>query len=159
MSNMDTPIVYCTNCQKGSPASAEFCIRCGTALPMAPYQSVFAQNNPPPQQYQPTSQQQYQQMPSQQQYQQLPPVPIAYVQQPYVVQTYIQPAPMVNIVNPTFVCPRCQCPTIPRYETRVSSGGWAVFAVLLILFFPLFWIGLLIKETIVCCSRCGFRMR
>lgn len=55
-------------------------------------------------------------------------------------------------------CPRCASQTIPRYERKVSTAGWIVFAVLLVVFFPLFWVGLLIKEPVPFCPVCNLRL-
>ena len=52
-------------------------------------------------------------------------------------------------------CPRCATNLMPRMERRISSAGWVVFAVLLVFFFPLFWIGLLIKDNVRVCSVCN----
>jgi len=179
MSNESPPVIYCSSCRGPLYPNANTCNHCGAHVPMTPYQSVFAQDNqappqyqqrppaPPQQQYPSAPQQQvtnYLQQPYHQPYQQQYPqqYPQQYMGQPVVQQTYGQPATVVNIVNqtpiPTYFCPRCQCPTIPRYQQRISTGGWVVFALLLVFFFPLFWIGLLIKETFVSCGRCGFRM-
>ena len=46
----------------------------------------------------------------------------------------------------------------PRIERRISTAGWITFAVLLVFFFPLFWIGLLIKEDAVVCQTCNLRV-
>jgi len=56
---------------------------------------------------------------------------------------------------PPFHCPRCMSSLIPRMERRVSTAGWITFAVLLVFFFPLFWIGLLIKEDVQVCPACN----
>lgn len=53
-----------------------------------------------------------------------------------------------------FQCPRCMSRYLPRLERRVSTAGWITFAVLLVFFFPLFWIGLLIKEEVQICQSC-----
>ena len=55
-------------------------------------------------------------------------------------------------------CPRCASQQMPRYERKVSTAGWIVFAVLMVAFFPLFWIGLLIKEDVPFCSVCNLRL-
>ncbi len=55
-------------------------------------------------------------------------------------------------------CPRCSAQLFPRYERRISTAGWIVFAVLLVVFFPLFWIGLLIKEDVRVCPVCNLRI-
>ncbi|MGB7069915.1 MAG: LITAF-like zinc ribbon domain-containing protein [Pyrinomonadaceae bacterium] len=55
-------------------------------------------------------------------------------------------------------CPHCAMQVVPRIERRISSTGWIVFAVLLVLVFPLFWIGLLIKEDVWICPGCNAKM-
>ncbi len=55
-------------------------------------------------------------------------------------------------------CPRCSTNLMPRIERKVSTAGWVVFAVMLVFFFPLFWIGLLIKENVRVCSICNLRI-
>lgn len=57
-----------------------------------------------------------------------------------------------------YSCPRCSSNLAPRIERKISNAGWIVFAVLMIAFFPLFWIGLLIKEDIAVCPVCNFRV-
>ncbi|MDH3494404.1 MAG: hypothetical protein OEM82_12690, partial [Acidobacteriota bacterium] len=54
-------------------------------------------------------------------------------------------------------CPRCMSPAVPHATRKISSAGWIVFAVLLVFFFPLFWVGLLIKEDVVVCPVCDYR--
>lgn len=56
-------------------------------------------------------------------------------------------------------CPSCMSQFLPRIERRISTNGWIVFAVLLVVFFPLFWIGLLIKEDVHVCPSCNARLR
>ena len=55
-------------------------------------------------------------------------------------------------------CPNCMSQFLPRIERRISTTGWVVFAVLLVAFFPLFWIGLLIKEDVHICPSCNTRL-
>jgi hypothetical protein len=57
--------------------------------------------------------------------------------------------------GPGFSCPYCGSTHIPEVRSRVSGAGWAVFVVLLITCFPLFFIGLLIKEEYRVCYDCG----
>lgn len=52
-------------------------------------------------------------------------------------------------------CPHCHSTYPPRVVKRISSEGWVVFALLLFFCFPLFWIGLLIKEEYRTCVACG----
>jgi hypothetical protein len=72
--------------------------------------------------------------------------------QPYQ-QQYIAPA---NIrLGPVLQCPYCRTQAPVRIESKISTGGWVTFAVLLFVFFPLCWVGLLIKEDYRMCSYCG----
>ncbi len=57
-----------------------------------------------------------------------------------------------------FRCPNCMSQFQPRLERRISTGGWITFAVLLVFFFPLFWIGLLIKEDVKVCQSCNSKV-
>ncbi len=68
---------------------------------------------------------------------------------------YQQPGQMIS----GYRCPRCASQLLPRVEKRISSAGWIVFTVLLITFFPLFWIGFLIKEDVKVCPVCNFKIR
>lgn len=52
-------------------------------------------------------------------------------------------------------CPHCMSQFLPRIEKRISTAGWVTFAVLLVFFFPLFWIGFLIKEETRICPSCN----
>ena len=55
-------------------------------------------------------------------------------------------------------CPHCMSQFLPRHDRRISTAGWITFAVLLVFFFPLFWIGLLIKEDTQMCPSCNSRV-
>lgn len=59
---------------------------------------------------------------------------------------------------PSFRCPACMSSYPPRTERRISTGGWITFAALLVFFFPLFWIGLLIKEDVLICQTCNTKL-
>ncbi len=56
---------------------------------------------------------------------------------------------------PPFRCQSCMSQYPSRIERRISTAGWITFAVLLVFFFPLFWIGLLIKEEVQVCQTCN----
>jgi RNA polymerase subunit RPABC4/transcription elongation factor Spt4 len=58
----------------------------------------------------------------------------------------------------TQICPRCANQQVSIYKRKVSTAGWIVFAVLMVVFLPLFWIGLLIKEDVRFCSVCNLRL-
>ncbi len=52
-------------------------------------------------------------------------------------------------------CPYCKAKAPPFIRSKVSAAGWVFFVVVLILFFPLCWIGLLIRDNYYVCARCG----
>lgn len=56
---------------------------------------------------------------------------------------------------PVMSCPYCHHTGKVRIVKKISTGGWIVFVVVLFLFFPLCWIGLLIKTDYYACNRCG----
>ena len=64
-----------------------------------------------------------------------------------------------NMMQGNYRCPRCQTNQLPRVEKKISTGGWVVFAVLLLAFFPLFWIGFLIKEEVHICPVCNVHLK
>jgi rubrerythrin len=55
-------------------------------------------------------------------------------------------------------CPRCGTQNLPHIERKISTAGWIVFAVLLLVFFPLFWIGFLMKEDVRVCPVCNLKV-
>jgi len=63
-----------------------------------------------------------------------------------------------HFMDPNYRCPHCMSQFLPKTDRRISTAGWIVFAVLLVTFFPLFWIGLLIKEDVHICPSCNTRL-
>jgi predicted RNA-binding Zn-ribbon protein involved in translation (DUF1610 family) len=57
-----------------------------------------------------------------------------------------------------FQCPKCGSVNLPEVRNRISAGGWVVFAVMIVVCFPLFWIGLLMKEDYRSCVDCGYKL-
>lgn len=54
----------------------------------------------------------------------------------------------------SYRCPYCNSPYPPLSNRRISSGGWITFAVLVAIFFPIAWVGLLMQENYLRCSQC-----
>jgi DNA-directed RNA polymerase subunit RPC12/RpoP len=52
-------------------------------------------------------------------------------------------------------CDVCGSKEPPYARTQISQEGWICFALLLVLFFPLCWIGLLMTQTEWRCRDCG----
>jgi hypothetical protein len=77
------------------------------------------------------------------------------------VDNNFQPATLAyhpsNPLAQPYRCPHCMSQFAPLVERRISTAGWITFAVLLVFFFPLFWIGLLIKEDVAVCPSCNSR--
>jgi hypothetical protein len=73
-----------------------------------------------------------------------------------------QPSPAwqnsAPVTNYGYRCPHCATQNFPRVERKISTAGWIVFAALLIVFFPIFWVGLLIKEDVKICPVCNARV-
>lgn len=57
-----------------------------------------------------------------------------------------------------YKCPYCGTNQTPYTTTQISTGGWIVFAVMLLVCFPLFWVGLLMKDSHQTCSQCRIRL-
>lgn len=86
---------------------------------------------------------------------------------PSMLQPYVQPTQMhqhnyypgtVLPMGGVVTCPYCRVTNYPRSAQRISTAGWVVFAVMLTVCFPLFWIGLLMKEEQRNCSNCNMRL-
>lgn len=70
-------------------------------------------------------------------------------------------APSSQAVSQTFNnyrCPRCGTNAPPIIQSKISDGGWIVFVLMLIFCFPLFFIGLLMREHTSVCSACLHRL-
>jgi len=55
-------------------------------------------------------------------------------------------------------CPYCHSTGPAHITQKISIGGWICFAVLLIAFFPLCWVGLLMKKYYYACGRCSIAL-
>jgi hypothetical protein len=139
-------MIECQNCGQANVAESQFCRFCGTR---------FFIRQPLPQKG----------------YDYQPPRPYAWKTDEFQTQAdarklaspeYSDPQPLAHR-DPQFIagnyrCPTCMSQFLPKIERRISTTGWIVFAVLLVLFFPLFWVGLLIKEDVHVCPSCSTRL-
>jgi hypothetical protein len=168
-------MIQCSNCGQFNDANGAFCRFCGTRM-------THQQSHPQPQQqsheYTPPRPYAWKtdefQMPESQakktgQINQVQPL---MNNQPAPPQRFTPPPPPQVMHNPPPVpynynqssfgygyrCPHCGTQNFPRVERKISTAGWVVFAVLLFVFFPLFWIGLLIKEDVKTCSVCNLQV-
>jgi hypothetical protein len=161
-------MVHCQNCGNINNYGSNFCRFCGAKIvaysggqsAQAPFQTPQPQsfeNNPPrpyswkTDEYQVTNAkaQRAQDIPRVQplgNYQQPPPQAMMYQQPQHATPAF------------GYRCPRCGSQNMPAIQRKISTAGWIVFAALLIFFFPLFWIGLLIKEDVRFCSVCNLKI-
>jgi DNA-directed RNA polymerase subunit M/transcription elongation factor TFIIS len=58
-----------------------------------------------------------------------------------------------------FKCRECGSRRRPVEKTEISQTGWILFIVLLLVFWPLCFIGLMQKETYEVCDDCGARLK
>jgi DNA-directed RNA polymerase subunit RPC12/RpoP len=79
----------------------------------------------------------------------LPP-PVAPVPAPY---NYAPPVP-----SGPYRCPHCGSSYPPQIIRKMSQTGLIVLLVMIFVFFPLFWIGLLIKEDVRVCPNCRLKV-
>ena len=55
-------------------------------------------------------------------------------------------------------CPHCG-EAEGTYERKdIAQEGWVVLVILAVFFWPLFWIGLLMKQNFLICRACGFKI-
>lgn len=158
-------MVQCQNCGQVNNYGSNFCRFCGTKM-------VVGQQSPPP----PPQQQN-------QSYEYNPPKPYSWKTDEFQVQdakhqqrktqeiNRVQPLSNFNQPPPQHLayqqapamthgyrCPRCGTQNLPHVERKISTAGWIVFAALLLVFFPLFWIGFLIKEDVRVCPVCNLKV-
>ena len=144
----------CQNCGKMNAAGAVFCRFCGTKFNFQTPVAVNPFDHSAPRPYSWKTDEFQTQNEAR---------PTMHFQKTAGTQAFPQPAaaPLTyqqrGMVS-NFRCPRCMSQFLPRMEKRISTTGWVTFAVLLVFFFPLFWIGLLIKEDVHVCQSCNLKL-
>lgn len=127
--------VNCPNCAQPNPDVARVCRYCGNLLrpDTAPRPTDYA---PPQGSYTPSHD-----------WSSSAPLPSA--------PAHIAPQPQPAKSPATdFRCPYCHTNAQPVLARRISTGGWIVFAALIVACLPLCFLGLLIKEEYRMCSWC-----
>ena len=152
-------MIQCQNCGQVNTETSNFCRFCGTKFLQSQFSNGGNYDFSPPRPYSWKTDEF-----------KVPDNRVRKTQQIDQVQPLInhpplpppRPQPLVyqqpNHMTHGYLCPRCSSQLFPRYERKISTAGWIVFAVLLVVFFPLFWIGLLIKEDVRVCPVCNFRI-
>lgn len=139
-------MIQCQNCGQGNSPESQFCRFCGTRF--------LVQQPTPEQRYSETRR------------------PYAWKTDEYQTQTDARKSKTTDqprsqplaardpyYMSGNYRCPTCMSQFLPRIERRISTAGWIVFAVLLVFVFPLFWVGLLIKEDVQVCPSCDTRVK
>ena len=122
-------MVTCRHCGQLNDDAVHICRYCGTSLSPQP---------------QATQQQQY-----------TPPPPDAWAESgPLPPPPATQPQYAAPPAIAGYRCPRCGAAYLPIVEKRVSSEGWLILVLMLFFCFPLFWIGLLMKQEYRVCPVC-----
>lgn len=154
---------YCLNCGQANDQGANFCRFCGTKSTLIPQQAPARHNEMPsaPRPYAwKTDELHLNDSPGAN-------VTASFNQkishqntnrsaQPFNPGYQSQHALYLN--NANYRCPHCGTQNPPTVQRKISTAGWIVFAALLIFFFPLFWIGLLIKDNVRICSVCRYQI-
>lgn len=160
--------MQCQNCGQVNTQTSNFCRFCGTKFTMVQFSS-FGNNSvngnnfefAPPRPYSwktdefqipPTK---TAKSPKAKTINQVQPLADFRTKRDLNIQPFQQP--QSPAVTGGYHCPRCGSQLFPRVTRQISTGGWIVFAVLLVTFFPLFWIGFLIKDEVRVCPVCNFR--
>lgn len=150
-------MIQCQNCGLQNAPESNFCRSCGTRF-IAPQMTQNGNS-----------------------YENSPPRPYAWKTDEYQTQTEARKTQTINRVQPLmgqyqnnspqslayqqpnqmtqgYRCPRCSTNYLPKIERKISTAGWIVFAILLVTFFPLFWIGFLMKEETRVCPVCNLKI-
>jgi len=151
-------MAQCQNCGQFNNAESNFCRFCGTKFVV---QQAPLYDYSPPRPYAWQTDEFQTSKPEARPTQQINQVQPLNLQFPANPQSR-QPQPMTfrgpQHMASAYRCPRCASNVMPLLERKISTAGWITFAVLLVFFFPLFWIGLLIKEDIHTCPSCNLRV-
>ncbi len=154
-------MIKCQNCGQVNTATSNFCRFCGTKFAPAQFSNGGNYEFEPPRPYVwKTDELQTAESRARQskQINQVQPLDAFVNNQPARPQplAYRQPQNMAYAQR----CPRCATGQMPRHQRKVSTAGWIVFSLLILsgIFFPFFWIGLLIKEDVLFCSACNLRL-
>jgi DNA-directed RNA polymerase subunit RPC12/RpoP/ribosomal protein L40E len=149
-------MTICQNCGNTNTPESQYCRLCGNVLATPKPKQSRDYNGQAPRPYMwKTDEYQTQTEPR-------PATsPAILTPSPEVTGYGVSPAPYssAEMFSGSYRCPNCATQFLPRVERRVSTAGWIVFSVLLVFIFPLFWIGLLIKEDVHVCPSCSAKIR
>ncbi len=149
----------CQNCGQANNYESNFCRFCGTRMVLKERANIFSDEQAPPPRPYAWKTDEFQ-VPEtapykSQQINQVQPLQNpATTNQSKTNQAFsYQPSSLPTAYG--YRCPHCGSQNLPKMIRKISTAGWVVFAILMVLFFPLFWIGLLIKEEVKICPVCN----
>lgn len=151
-------MIQCTNCGQVNTDISNFCRFCGTKFLQTQQQTIepnYEYSPPSPYSWK-TDEFQVTENKRQKNQQINQVQPLGGNQAPGAPQQLVYQQQQ-NMAFP-YRCPRCANQMMPRVVKRISTAGWITFAVLMVMFFPLFWIGLLIKEEVRICPFCNMQI-
>jgi RNA polymerase subunit RPABC4/transcription elongation factor Spt4 len=153
-------MIQCQNCGQVNNQSSNFCRFCGTKFMPQQFSNGSNYEFSPPRPYVwKTDEFQI----SESKARKSPPInKVQPLDNPFLTHQNPRPQPLVqqhqqNLAY-NYRCPRCSSNLMPRFERKISTAGWIVFAILLVAFFPLFWVGFLIKEDVRVCPVCNLTL-
>ena len=153
-------MIQCQNCGQINTETSNFCRFCGTKFLQSQMSNNQGYESSPPRPYS-WKTDEYQVAEKKPQKTQ-PVNRVQPLQNPYITNQAARPQPLAyqqpNNMAYGYRCPRCATQALPNVVRKVSTAGWITFAVLMVMFFPLFWIGLLIKEDVRVCPVCNLRI-
>lgn len=156
-------MIQCQNCGQTNNYGSNFCRFCGTRMVIPQNAQPVSQEEEHTLQPRPymwkTDEFQVKEHPARRTQSEVRQVQPLYRQppaNPQMAQTMAYQRP--SHLAAGYQCPRCGTHQLPQITKKISAAGWVVFAVLMVFFFPLFWIGLLIKEEIRICPVCNVRI-
>jgi RNA polymerase subunit RPABC4/transcription elongation factor Spt4 len=159
-------MIQCQNCGQTNNYGSNFCRFCGTRMVTPqnaqPVRQEAQSSQPRPYMWK-TDEFQVKEHPSRRTQNEIKQVQPLYQQPPANPQMNPQMPQSMAYQRPQhlsqgYQCPRCGTHQLPHITKKISAAGWIVFAVLMVFFFPLFWIGLLIKEEVRVCPVCNARI-
>ncbi len=154
-------MIQCQNCGQINTETSNFCRFCGTKFLQSQMSNGENYEYSPPRPYS-WKTDEFQVAEKKPQKTQTPNrvQPLA---NPYLTNQSPRPQPLVhqqpNNMAYGYRCPRCASQALPNVTRKISTAGWIVFAVLLVMSMGIFcWIGLLIKEDVHVCPVCNLRI-
>ena len=146
---------FCSNCRQVNEAGQNYCRHCGAPLTQ-PQRQTDVSSQPKPYGWASPSSPLHHVANGESQVEPQKVEPRAHpnYQPPAVAYSPMTNPQLMRQQLGGYHCPRCGTTALPITKTKISSGGWIVFVLMLIFCFPLFFIGLLMREDTRVCSVC-----